>query len=301
LAQVSGLLLVLVLGSTDTFANGLSGEWKGTWTSDGWSTNPRGDIFVSLIQLQNGNRLRGDVTVTGTDCGFPFGPHPLNGMTSGNSVEFSVTIPSGLSCVGALLSFGRNPPAMLTGNTISGRYTFLFNAPSDSGTFVITRSRVTITAAAGSGGTISPSGVVHVSVGASQTFTITPATDFSISDVLVDGLSVGAAATFTFSDIDANYTIEAQFGANKIISARSGPNGAISPSGDIVVTEGADQLFTITPDPGYLISDVIVDEVSVGAVRSFTFPNVTSAHTIETSFSEVYPAIAPALQLLVDD
>jgi len=45
----------------------------------------------------------------------------------------------------------------------------------------------TITASAGAGGSISPSGSVSVASGASRSFTITPATGYSIASVLVDG------------------------------------------------------------------------------------------------------------------
>ena len=41
---------------------------------------------------------------------------------------------------------------------------------------------------------------------------------------------------------------------------------------------------TMTPDVGYHILDVLVDGASVGAVSSYTFPNVTADHTIDASF-----------------
>jgi len=47
---------------------------------------------------------------------------------------------------------------------------------------------------------------------------------------------------------------------------------------------GADQTFTITPDPCYQIADVVVDGKSVGPVSSYTFEDVTSDHTIVASF-----------------
>ena len=69
-----------------------------------------------------------------------------------------------------------------------------------------------------------------------------------------------------------------------IITASAGPNGSISPSGNITVNQGSDKLFTITPDTGYQIYDVLVDESSVGAVSSYTFTNVTEDHTIYATF-----------------
>jgi len=69
----------------------------------------------------------------------------------------------------------------------------------------------TITASAGSGGSISPSGAVSVNCGDSQTFTITPDTGYHISDVLVDDSSVGAVSSYTFSAVDKDHTIAATF------------------------------------------------------------------------------------------
>jgi len=68
------------------------------------------------------------------------------------------------------------------------------------------------------------------------------------------------------------------------ITASAGPNGSISPSGDVSVNEGSDQTFTITPDTGYSINDVLVDESSVGTVSSYTFTDVTEDHTIMATF-----------------
>jgi hypothetical protein len=50
-----------------------------------------------------------------------------------------------------------------------------------------------------------------VASGASRAFTITPATGYKVSNVLVDGASVGAVITYTFSNITANHTISASF------------------------------------------------------------------------------------------
>ena len=69
----------------------------------------------------------------------------------------------------------------------------------------------TITASAGEGGTISPSGSVSVADGADQTFTIQAADGYQIADVLVDGSSVGAVESYTFSAVTADHTISASF------------------------------------------------------------------------------------------
>lgn len=68
------------------------------------------------------------------------------------------------------------------------------------------------------------------------------------------------------------------------IKATAGTNGSISPSGWTSVSHGWDQTFTITPDKGYAVAKVLVDGKSVGSVKSYTFKNVTTDHTIEVVF-----------------
>ncbi|HMG74860.1 MAG TPA: LamG-like jellyroll fold domain-containing protein [Pyrinomonadaceae bacterium] len=148
------------------------------------------------------------------------------------------------------------------------------------------KCRYTITASAGANGSISPSGTVTVVEGDNQTFNITPDSGYHIADVLVDTVSVGAVSSHTFTNVTANHTIEASFAINTYaITASAGANGSIDPSGAVSVNSGGDQVFNITPDSGYHIADVLVDTVSVGAVSSHTFTNVTANHTIEASFA----------------
>jgi hypothetical protein len=62
--------------------------------------------------------------------------------------------------------------------------------------------------------------------------------------------------------------------------------GSITPP-TTTVNAGASQTFTITPDEGYHIADVLVDGVSVGPVSEYTFTDITTNHTIEAFFSPV--------------
>ena len=66
----------------------------------------------------------------------------------------------------------------------------------------------TITASAGEGGTITPSGEVTVNVGEAQTFTIKADEGWHIKEVIINGESVGAEETYT---MEAAGTIEALF------------------------------------------------------------------------------------------
>src|SRR5207247_2526914 len=104
--------------------------------------------------------------------------------------------------------------------------------------------------------------------------TITPAAHYHVADVLVDGSSVGAVTSYTFSNVTGDHTIAATFAITQhTIAASAGANGSIAPSGSVVVTDGDDQGFTITPATHYHVADVLVDGSSVGAVTSYTFGN----------------------------
>ncbi len=150
----------------------------------------------------------------------------------------------------------------------------------------------TITASAGANGTVSPAGASTVASGGSKTYTITPSTsEYQIASVLVNGVSVGAVSTYTFSNVTANQTISATFVHTYLpppaytITASAGSGGSISPSGSTSVQPGNSQTYTITPNTGYDIYDVKVNNVSVGKVTSYTFSSVTANATIAATFS----------------
>jgi YD repeat-containing protein len=144
----------------------------------------------------------------------------------------------------------------------------------------------TITATAQSYGTINPSGAVLVQQGANQAFSITANAGYAIDDVKVDNASVGAVASYTFSNVQANHTIHATFRtASLAITAVADPHGQISPSGTVGVTYGSNRNFVITPDQYWHVSDVLVDGVSVGAVLSYNFVNITASRTIQARFA----------------
>ena len=68
------------------------------------------------------------------------------------------------------------------------------------------------------------------------------------------------------------------------ITASAGANGTISPSTVQMINLGGSRLFTITPNPGYVISDVLVDSVSVGTPTLYNFALVAANHTISATF-----------------
>ena len=120
-------------------------------------------------------------------------------------------------------------------------------------------------------------------------------------NVLPDSTRVEANKTYKwrFTPTNTNYTIltgeielyhKSSGGGGSsgysyyTIKATAGAGGSISPSGNVSVREGRDQTFTITPDKGYAVANVKIDGKSIGAVKSYTFENVSRTHTIEVIF-----------------
>lgn len=169
---------------------------------------------------------------------------------------------------------------------IVGQYTFT-NVETDHKIDVTAEPNTyTITASAGAGGTIDPSGSIPVSHGTDKTFTITPNSGYYVSELRVDGINIGRLGSYTFTQITASHTIEAVFaqGTAYIITSTAGVGGTISPLGPVYVVEGNSQTFTITPNGGYLIEDVKIDGSSIGAVPSYTYSNVQTNHQISATF-----------------
>jgi len=71
-----------------------------------------------------------------------------------------------------------------------------------------------------------------------------------------------------------------------LITATSGNNGNINPAGDIGVSIGASQMFTMNPDAGYAVLDVLTDGESTGAVSTYTFTDITADHEIHVIFKQ---------------
>lgn len=150
-----------------------------------------------------------------------------------------------------------------------------------------------------------------------------------VFDILIDGTLVEdgyrpytAAGDNLFTAVVESYTVTASSGSLNIffdpvsqnpaikaiqictisepttsytITASAGANGSIDPEGAVTVGEGASQTFTIIPDPGYVVDDVLVDGSSVGAVTTYEFTNVMADATIEASF-----ALAPFAPIYVN-
>lgn len=109
----------------------------------------------------------------------------------------------------------------------------------------------TITATSGVGGSVTPAGVTTKNYGTNQSYAITPATNYHIGGVLVDGVSIGSVSAYTFSNITANHTISATFAIDQFpLTVNMAGTGAGVVTGAGTYDAGATITVTATPNYG---------------------------------------------------
>jgi len=284
---------------------------SGTFTFPGVATYNSGNVALAAVK-RCGFYYNGDTTSVGI-------PFTLKGLTPNKPVKLYACDAWDLNA-GAYIVYGDSPPVggvkaltLSPGNTgtlanmtligtktadangwvtgtMHGKNGVGVNGQGQAGGFAFVPTQ-TITASVNpvlNHGSISNPGALDLFATATQSYTITADSGYHVADVLVDGTSVGAVTSYTFTNLAANHTIAASFAvdtASYTITASAGANGSISPTGEVTAFEGTSKPFTITANTGYHIADVLVDGASVGAVSSYTFTNVTSAHSISASFA----------------
>ena len=144
---------------------------------------------------------------------------------------------------------------------------------------------VTITATAGTGGSISPSGITNVNYAEKQKYTITPNAGYVLDTLFVNGIKVDSITSYTFDTVTINKTISAKFRVKTFtITATAGTGGSISPSGTTNVNYAGKQKYTITPNIGYVLDTLFVNGIKVDSITSYTFDTVTINKTIVAKF-----------------
>mgnify|MGYP005856101525 CR=1 FL=1 len=196
-----------------------------------------------------------------------FTVQPITGLGVGNYDEtISIVSSNNNISTSVALSFEVNPKQYLV--IVDGSYAQTTGAGSYA-----EDATVTIDAGTRSGytfdGWTSEDGVTFANAGSVQTTFTMPDKDVTVTANWKKKSSGGSSSSKDYFTITA--------------SARAG--GSISPYGSVRVREGRDKTFTITPDSGYYIFNVLVDGKSIGAVTSYTFDDVQKKHTIEAVFA----------------
>ena len=128
------------------------------------------------------------------------------------------------------------------------------NLGRDSSATNFTIDTWTITASAGAGGTIVPNGAVSVVQGASQHFSIAPASNYQVASLTVDGGPVPPDTTYTFLGVAADHVISATFA-----DASAPVVQVTSPVGGEAWNEGSAQTITWSASDNVSVDSVNVD------------------------------------------
>lgn len=147
----------------------------------------------------------------------------------------------------------------------------------------------TVTVNQPANGTITP-GTMTVAYGATPTFVITPNTGYAVTAItgvanINNVPSNNGVYTYTMPAVTGDVTLSATMTLKTFtITATAGSHGTVTPAGASTVNYGANKTYTITPAAGYVIDNVTVDGMTVGAVSSYIFTNVAANHTINATF-----------------
>ncbi|WP_242974874.1 alpha-L-fucosidase [Mediterraneibacter gnavus] len=102
------------------------------------------------------------------------------------------------------------------------------------------------------------------------------AADPAVTQETVDAAQNALDAAMNIAPIQKEFTI----------MAAAGEGGSITPCGTVKVERGMSQTFAIQPKEGYVISDVLVNGQSVGAVAEYTFCDVNADANITALFQK---------------
>ena len=225
------------------------------------------------------------VTATGSGSGTVIPPVGIYTYNYGDVVDIGAT-PDTAS--GTWVSSKEDLGSVFTGwdGDASGTGDVTLTMDSDksvTATFTLEKAKLTMAVTGTGSGTVSPTAGLHT-YDYGETITIKATADASS---VFTGWSGDASGTgdVTLTMDSAKSVITTFTLKTYTITATTGSNGSISPSGNQIVDYGSSKTFAITPTTGYHIADVVVDGKSKGAVSSYTFNNVTADHTIEATFN----------------
>ncbi|HPQ38563.1 MAG TPA: choice-of-anchor Q domain-containing protein, partial [Synergistaceae bacterium] len=206
---------------------------------------------LSLLRV----RTRGSGTVTRSAAGTPLGTVSDEWYYDEDTVVKLTAVPGDnwiFTGWNGDVTGTENPESVTLGGNTFTAVTALF------------ARQYTITATAGTGGTIEPSGEVGVLAGEDQTFTITPASGYSVEKVLVDGLSVGKLTTYTFTGVTGDHGIEAVFSFEP--TPKPEPEPSVTPS-----PEPSPSPYP-TPDPDIPLPEITLTVTLVGGGEILSGP-----------------------------
>ncbi|MBS4027615.1 MAG: hypothetical protein KGZ58_03165, partial [Ignavibacteriales bacterium] len=197
-------------------------------------------------------------------------------VTYGDSLQFFVTPDEGYEIDSIFVNgayYGNTSPFTV------------YNVTSDLTINVTFRLKsYTISVTQPANGSISPAGAVSVTHGSNKQFQFFPDATYHIDSILVDGSYVGNTTPYVVQNVTSNHTVTAVYSNQFSVTVNEPTNGDISPSGNLDVTYGDSLQFFVTPDEGYEIDSIFVNDVYNGNTSPFTVYNITSNLNVRVKF-----------------
>ena len=218
----------------NTLASGIANSGSWSWTVP---NVPTGTARVRVLARDAAGNLGRDSSaanftidrwsiVASAGTGGSITPSGTVYVVQGASQGFSIAPTTGYHVADVLVDAASVGPAeSYTFSSVAANHTIA--ASFALNTFVIDAS-------AGANGSITPSGAVTVSYGASQAFAIHPAANYHVLELTVDGGAVPPDTVYTFSNVTTEHTIDATFSADQYALA-------VSTVGGGTVTKSPDQ------------------------------------------------------------
>ena len=96
----------------------------------------------------------------------------------------------------------------------------------------------------------------------------------------------GEVMTISLENITSNHNLVVTSEPFKYtITTSAGSNGSITPSA--TVNYGSSKTINMSPNTGYEVNEVIVDDINKGKITTYTFNNITDNHTISVTFKKL--------------
>lgn len=217
-----------------------------------------------------------------------------------SSLTYNIDVPEACYHIDAVLVDGV-PVADIAPNTTDlAHYTYTFSNIDGPHTIhaIITIDRYAMAETHVGNGTITTD---TVECGDAYQYTITADYGWHINNHTLGG------TTYTLNhnnDVVAyrNVTVATQDTVLDVVFSRNLYTVTVTSTGNGVTTPGTstyefedDATFTMTPNTGYNVLDVLVDGVSVGAVTSYTFNDIEADHTLDVVYTaDIYVVNASA-------
>lgn len=171
-----------------------------------------------------------------------------------------------------------------TFNNVNGTHTI-------SVEFVYVPKIFTINIIYGLGGKLNPEKTFKVIEGTDETITVIPDNKYEIEEFLVDD-EVAALTNnkYTFTNVSDNHSVSAKFKyvpSYYTISSSCNEGGTINKIGDHSFIEYSNVEYTFSPNKKYRVKNVIIDDVSYGSIKSYTFTDLSENHTLSVEFEYV--------------